>query len=271
MFDYSGEWQAEGKSIQIRVPPPFWLSTWFLILMVFIGIAAIALFIHLRTKIISNRFKQRQVELELSALRSQMNPHFIFNSLNSIQYYILQKEPKAAYTYLTKFSALMRMILQNSRQRFISLAAEKEWLLLYLELEKLRMENQLEYSISIADDINANAIMVPTMLVQPYVENAIIHGLLPKDTDRQLHVRFTLRNNFLHCEIEDNGIGRKESQLLNAKRNKKHTSSGMKITQERLEILGFEHGTIPQLKIHDLTQGTMVVVDLPIIYKQSNE
>jgi len=271
VFDNSGEWQTEGKSIKIHVPSPFWLSTWFLFLMALLVVAAIALFIQLRTKIVSKRFKQRQVELELSALRSQMNPHFIFNSLNSIQYYILQKEPKSAYTYLTKFSTLMRMILQNSRQRFISLTAEKEWLLLYLELEKLRMENELEYSISIADDINANGIMVPTMLVQPYVENAIIHGLLPKEKDRQLQVRFTLLNNFLHVEIEDNGIGRIESEVLNAKRNKKHTSSGMKITQERLEILGYEHKTLPKLEIKDLAQGTMVIVDLPIIYKLNNE
>ncbi len=266
-----GVWQKEGKSLQIHVPPPFWLSNWFFVLLFLIVISAIILIIQLRTKFISKRFKQRQVELELSALRSQMNPHFIFNSLNSIQYYILQKEPKAAYTYLTKFSALMRMILQNSRQRYITLNAEKEWLLLYLELEKLRMENELEYSITIDDDINANGIMVPTMLVQPYVENAIIHGLLPKEKDRQLHVRFTLLNNFLHCEIEDNGIGRKESEILNAKRNKKHTSSGMKITQERLEILGFEHKTMPKLTINDLPQGTIVIVDLPIIYKQNNE
>jgi ligand-binding sensor domain-containing protein len=271
VFDNTGEWQKEGKSIKIHVPPPFWLSTWFLVLMVLVAIAIIARIIQIRTKIISKRFKQRQVELELSALRSQMNPHFIFNSLNSIQYYILQKEPKAAYTYLTKFSTLMRMILQNSRQRFISLTAEKEWLLLYLELEKLRMENELDYSIFIADEINANGIMVPTMLVQPYVENAIIHGLLPKEKDRQLKIRFSIANNLLHVEIEDNGIGRIESEILNAKRNKKHSSSGMKITQERLEILGFEHGTSPKLEIRDLAQGTMVLVDLPIIYKQNNE
>ena len=133
------------------------------------------------------------------------------------------------------------------------------------------MENELEYSIFIADEINANGIMVPTMLVQPYVENAIIHGLLPKEKDRQLKIRFSIANNLLHVEIEDNGIGRIESEILNAKRNKKHSSSGMKITQERLEILGFEHGTSPKLEIRDLAQGTMVLVDLPIIYKQNNE
>lgn len=271
----SGLWEVMGKPVKIIVPPPFWLQWWFISLLTLAGIGLILLIIRTRTRIISRRFKQKQVELELQALRSQMNPHFIFNSLNSIQYYILQKDPPSAYTYLTKFSTLMRMILHNSRERFISLKAEKEWLELYLELEKLRMDNELEYSVEI-EGTDEESTWIPTMLIQPFAENAIVHGLLPKEEKRKLVIRFKASGNQLVCTVVDNGIGRAQSEILNQSRNRSHQSAGMKITGERLEMLGTEFGSSASMAVKDLMDnagkpcGTEVTVIIPLIKQLKN-
>jgi ligand-binding sensor domain-containing protein/uncharacterized membrane-anchored protein YhcB (DUF1043 family) len=269
-----GVWSETARSVNILVEPPFWMTTWFMILAALVLVALIIGFVSFRTRAVAKHYKHRQLELELQALRSQMNPHFIFNSLNSIQYFILQKDSKTAYTYLSKFSSLMRMILQNSRERYISLQAEKDWLDLYLELEKLRMENELEFEVSIADQLNADQTLVPAMMVQPYVENAVIHGLLPKEFNRILKVTFSQKGEYLHCTIEDNGIGREASGILNEKRNKKHASSGMKLTRERLEIITRNNKKKPHLEVIDLkngdgtSAGTMVEIDIPLISKK---
>jgi len=200
-----------------------------------------------------------------------MNPHFIFNSLNSIQYFILKKEPKAAYNYLTKFSSLMRMILQNSKHKSISLKEENDWLKTYLELENLRMENTLEFSITMDNDIQPDRIYVPTMVLQPYVENAIIHGLLPKEGNRKLTIEITLDGQKLKCIISDNGIGRAKSQELNKVRLKHHESTAMNLTKDRLAILNIETGDGVGPKVIDLFDsegnsiGTRVELILPLI------
>ena len=216
------------------------------------------------------------VDLELKALRSQMNPHFIFNSLNSIQYFVLKNEPKEAYTYLTKFSSLMRMILQNARVKYISLHEEYEWLSTYLELEKLRMEQQLDFSITIDESLDPKRTFVPSMLVQPYVENAIVHGLLPKQNNRVLTIRFTRKNKNLQCVIEDNGIGRDKSAELNAQRTKKHKSQGIRVTSERLKVLTQDRDESPEFFIKDLfdengeASGTRVTLILPIVTEKDH-
>ncbi|MBI1307550.1 MAG: hypothetical protein GC181_13190 [Bacteroidetes bacterium] len=263
------------KVIQIIVHPPYWQTWWFRILVGAIILALIGLIFFLRTKAISRSYKHKLVDLELQALRSQMNPHFIFNSLNSIQYFVLKNEPKAAYTYLTKFSTLMRMILQNSGVKYISLKDETEWLTTYLELEKLRLENELEFQIDVAEDLNPKEIMIPSMLIQPYVENAIIHGLLPKNDERKLTVQFSRHGEHIHCVIEDNGIGRAKSRELNEQRTRKYKSQGIKLTGERLEILTQDLKVKPELKIIDLFEngeaaGTRVVLGIPIILKSEN-
>lgn len=205
-----------------------------------------------------------------------MNPHFIFNSLNSIQYFVLKNEPKEAYNYLTKFSSLMRMILQNSRVKYISLQEEYDWLYTYLDLEKLRMENELDYKIEIEDSLDPDHLYVPSMLVQPYVENAIIHGLLPKTSKRALRIEFSKHRGQLRCTIEDNGIGRKMSAELNENRTKKHKSQGIKVTSERLEVLTRDLTESPEFFILDLHDdegnaiGTRVTIFLPIITKLKN-
>jgi ligand-binding sensor domain-containing protein len=270
---HDGVWSKIDKVIRVVVQPPYWQTWWFKLLMVVLAIAVIGLIFFIRTKTLARSYQHQMVDLELKALRSQMNPHFIFNSLNSIQYFVLKNEPKTAYTYLTKFSSLMRMILSNSSLKHITIQAELDWLETYLDLEKVRLENQLEYKLETRQDIDKENTMIPSMLIQPYVENAIIHGLLPKEHNRQLRVTFSIENEQIHCLIEDNGIGRVHSKKINAKRTKKYKSQGIKLTGERLAILTQNLKIKPELKIIDLYDeqgnptGTQVRIVIPILKK----
>jgi sensor histidine kinase YesM len=227
------------------------------------------LLLHLRTRRIQENFSNKLMEMELKALRGQMNPHFIFNSLNSIQYFILKKEPKEAYKYLSKFSGLMRKILQNSRERFISLSEEVETLELYLELEDLRMDGTLDYQIQVDESIDRDKWAIPTMLIQPFVENAIIHGLMPKDSDRKLTITIERSETGLITRIEDNGIGISASRENNRTRVKKHRSAGVDVTEERLKVLSTEKGearlTIQEVMNGDEVIGTRVTLLTPKI------
>ncbi len=182
---------------------------------------------------------QKEVsEKEISALRAQMNPHFIFNSLNSIQHLILVGDKLSAMKYLTKFSRLARKVLDNSTENKVSLADEIGVLDAYLELESLRFDNAFEYNIEVDDRIDCNTMELPLLLVQPFVENSIIHGLLPKKLgNKRLFVRFKLNENDLICEVEDNGIGRLASQTLQNATGRAKKSKGMKITERRLELI----------------------------------
>ncbi len=258
-------------AIRIVIEPPFWQTWWFYSFIVLIIIGIVYLVIKWRTSVINKNYSHKLAELELKALRSQMNPHFIFNSLNSIQYFILKKEPKDAYNYLTKFSSLMRMILQNSKHKSISLKAEHDWLKTYLELENLRMENTLDFSITIDKNLHPDRIYVPTMVLQPYVENAIIHGLLPKEGNHKLTIEILAEGQNLKCIITDNGIGRTSSHELNKTRLKHHESTAMNLTKDRLAILNIETGNgvgpnvIDMFDEHGNSIGTKVELILPLI------
>ena len=258
-------------SIRIIIDPPFWQTWWFYSLLALLVLSIIYFIIKWRTQIIDRNYKHKLADLELKALRSQMNPHFIFNSLNSIQYFILKKEPKDAYNYLTKFSSLMRMILQNSKHKSITLQAEHDWLKTYLELENLRMENSLEFSINIDKNLQADKVYVPTMIFQPYVENAIIHGLLPKEGPRNINIEIRQVDQNLWCSITDNGIGRAQSKELNKSRLKHHESTAMNLTRDRLAILNIDAGEGLGPNIIDLfnengeAAGTRVELVIPLI------
>lgn len=259
--------------IKIIIDPPFWQTWWFYTLFILLLLIIILLIIKWRTGIIDESYKSKLAEMELKALRSQMNPHFIFNSLNSIQYYILKKEPKLAYNYLTKFSNLMRMILQNSKHKLISLKSENDWLKIYLELESLRMENTLDWEININKNINTEKVFLPAMVFQPYIENAIIHGLLPKPDNRKLTINIVIENDILKCIITDNGIGRKKSFEINKSRLKNHESTAMNLTTDRLAILNIETTKGLGPRVFDLYNdnneaiGTKVEITLPVITK----
>ncbi|MCP9757149.1 PAS domain S-box protein [Lacihabitans sp. CCS-44] len=178
----------------------------------------------------ANRLK---AELELRALQMQMNPHFIFNALNSIQSYILNQDTTTANLYLTKFSRLIRLFLESSRSKFIPLFEEINLLTLYIELEKLRFDNKFEFEILFEGRVDKN-IEIPTMILQPFIENAINHGLRYKLQKGLLSIKFYKEKNYLICTIEDDGVGRKNSEIIKDKPIEGYKSQGLKITAERL-------------------------------------
>ena len=204
--------------------------------------------------------------LHLKSLRSQMNPHFIFNSLNSVNQFIAKNDERAANSYLSGFSKLMRLVLDNSHKDFISLAEEKEILSLYLKLEHRRFRDKFDYSLQIDEAIALDQIEIPPMLIQPYIENAIWHGLRYKEEKGQLNVAIHKNKGALLVKITDNGIGRQKSQELKTVNQKTHQSSGMRNTKERMKIINKVYKKQYTVQIDDLnedTTGTVVTLTLP--------
>jgi len=211
--------------------------------------------------------RQQATELEMQALRAQMNPHFIFNSLNSINRFILQNSGEKASEYLIKFSKLVRLILQNSQLAWITLERELESLELYLQLEALRFEYRFEYKIIISKDLDVSALKVPPLITQPYAENAIWHGLMHKNVKGQLDITVDEQNGYLFFRIADDGIGRKKSAALNSKSTTQKKSLGSKITAERIAMLQRSTVTINDLVDHDgAAMGTEVIIKIPANY-----
>jgi tetratricopeptide (TPR) repeat protein len=216
--------------------------------------------------------QQQATELEMQALRAQMNPHFIFNSLNSINKFILQNNKAMASEYLTKFSKLVRMILQNSQASLITLESELEALELYLDLEALRFEHHFDYKISVPKNLDIEVMKVPPLIIQPYAENAIWHGLMHKEEKGHLDIEVRQQNDQLFFKITDDGIGRKQSAALNSRSATKHKSVGLKITAERIAMMQSEKGNESAVTINDLVNpdgsvaGTEVIIKIPVIY-----
>jgi tetratricopeptide (TPR) repeat protein len=197
-------------------------------------------------------FNSQVSEVELKALRTQMNPHFIFNSLRSINEFILNRQTQLASEYLIKFSNLMRSILENSRRKEIILSDEINVLELYMQVELQRMEHPFTYAIELDPEIDPENTLIPPMLLQPIIENSIWHGLAPKDKPGKIIIRIRKENNLILCEVEDNGIG---TELSRSRRNKsgvKATSYGLKITAERLAIIEQIKKIKTQLTFRDL-------------------
>jgi tetratricopeptide (TPR) repeat protein/two-component sensor histidine kinase len=208
---------------------------------------------------------------ELKALRSQMNPHFVFNALNSIQEYIMLNEKRLAGKYLGKFADLMRTYLDQSQKKSVTVQAEVDALKLYLELEKLRFEDSLEYQIHVAEDLDPDDIQLPALLVQPFVENALKHGLLHKQGERKLSVSFIREDDVLICKVKDNGIGRKASEELNKNRNPNHKSYATGAIQERIELINYSMSEPVRFETVDVTNqqgevsGTEVRLFIPMV------
>lgn len=210
----------------------------------------------------------KMVELELQSLRTQLNPHFMFNSLNAIQELILMEDNENSHIYLARFSDLLRMLLDNATVSFIPLKKEIEFLNLYLSLEKLRIPD-LEYRIEVDDDINSSATLIPNMMLQPYIENAIWHGLSHKKGSRELTIKATLREHAIIFSVEDNGVGRKKALELKSQYRKEHKSKGMELLSKRFNLLSREFGAEIQTSVIDLEsntgpQGTLVKIIVPI-------
>ena len=229
----------------------------------------------LKSENVQAELRQKALELEMQALRAQMNPHFIFNCLSSINRFIIKNETEAASDYLTRFSRLIRMVLINSQRSLITLEDELEMLKLYLDMERLRFKNSFDYNIHFKNTVDAGAIFIPPLLLQPFCENAIWHGLMHKDGYGQLDISINMEKKILHCEITDNGIGREKAGELKSKSAEKDKSMGLKITKERLALLNQDNGAQTFYEIEDLynesrnAAGTKV--KLQIKYKESIE
>jgi sensor histidine kinase YesM len=226
--------------------------------------------------------QKQSAELEMQALRAQMNPHFIFNSLSSINHFILKNESKTASNYLTRFSRLIRMVLINSQKSLITLEDELQMLDLYLEMERLRFKNSFDYSITFLNTIDSDNIFIPPLLLQPFCENAIWHGLMHKEGQGRLDIELSMsrgtpseENKILNCTITDNGIGRERAEEMKSKSAEKEKSMGLKITQGRLNLLNQEKGIHTFYNIEDLkdaygnASGTRV--NLKISYQRATD
>ena len=214
---------------------------------------------------------QRVHSTEIAALRAQMNPHFIFNCLNSIQYFTAKNDSESASNYLSKFSKLIRLVLENSRSEKVSLQNELETLRLYIEMEAMRFQNKLSYQLNVASDIEQEYIQIPPLLLQPFVENAIWHGLMHKEEGGTITVDVIQKNNaIIQVVVTDNGIGRQKSAEFKSKTATKNKSFGMKVTAERIELINQLYKTATEVKIIDLkneagfASGTRVIVEIPI-------
>ncbi len=235
---------------------------------------AIGLLILSRAKINSKRrlseMNRKISEMTQANLRQQMNPHFIFNTLNSIQYYMYQHDKLATNNYLTKFSSLMRKVLENSQHTSIPLRDELDALNLYLELETIRFKDKFDFTIKVDEEIDTLQFKVPTMLIQPYVENSICHGLMPSEGKGLIKIDIKLEKEYLACTIEDNGIGREASRDQKTSSKKNHSSLGTQIVSSRLDLVNALYGTSLKTiytdlkKINGEPSGTRVEIQIPL-------
>jgi hypothetical protein len=225
-----------------EIKPPFWKTWWFQLLTVLTVAAIVFLVIRIRINNIKKTasIKQQLTELEVKALRAQMNPHFIFNAMNSIQHFVFNKDVDKASHYLTEFSRLLRMVLQHSKQPTISLTDEMNILDLYLKIEALRMGPEFIYNITAEETIEeTDAVKIPSMLVQPFVENALKHGLYSKIGDKKVTINFTMpKDGELICIVIDNGIGRERASAESAEQmiQMPHGGDGIALVKNRLQL-----------------------------------
>jgi len=269
-------WGTQDTTLLVNIVPAIWQRTPFKVSITVFFILLISLVVYRRVKkrIHEERARhgveKRIAELELNALQMQMNPHFIFNTISSIQHFVLNKNEITAYTYLTNFARLMRLYLESSKNRFISLKMETELLELYLSLEKLRYENRIDYMLVIAPELDLEHICIPPMLLQPFIENAIKHGLANKDANGMLLIEIGLSKDdpsFIHCVVDDNGIGREQAARIRKQRKNEHVSRGMEIVAERIKTYNFISGKTITFRIADKSYpevGTRVEIFIPV-------
>ncbi len=265
-----GDWSDSIRQAFV-ITPPFWQTYWFYGLLV----GLLGLLVYWSVKTIQRRERKRNeinrrfAELELSALQSQMDPHFLFNILNAIQHSILTKDNARANESLNRFAKLMRLFLTSSKQEEMTLAEEVELLDQYCALNQYCYEGDFEYNIEIKDGLDKEEETVPGMIIQPHVENAIRHGLIPRKGDGKLEVIFSRKGKQgLRCIVKDNGVGREESERLKRMSNRDRSSFGMQLTQDRADALRQLYGVHIEIRINDLkgdgeeSIGTEVVIDI---------
>ena len=278
-----GVWTTDPHVMSFTIRPPWYRTWWARLLGVVLFLAVVYAIYRFRVQQIARReafkrqeaefrqkeaeYKQLVAETETAVLRLQMNPHFIFNTMNSINSYILRRDMEQANDYLNRFARLMRMILELSEHPFTSLDEEVELLELYLQAEAMRLRKELHYSFEVDEQLDPEDTLLPTMLLQPFVENAIWHGISPRQEAGHIRIGFRQNESQLICTVEDDGVGRAAS----AKTSSGHTSKALDITQKRLDMLAQQEGGEAHLTIDDLHHpdgtpaGTRVTVTLPLI------
>lgn len=277
---YNNE-KTELQTIQFEIKKPFWLNTFFLIGMGILFLVLIYSFykwqiLKLKRK---NELQLEKVNLEknlnqskLKAIKSQMNPHFFYNALNTIQSFILSNDKKQAVNYLSKFSTLTRTILEMTEKDLVSITEEIKTLSLYLDIEKVRFNDDFNYEILADFNVDADNIKIPSMFLQPFVENAVKHGLLHQTEEKKLKIHFEKVADQIKISIDDNGIGRKKSHELNQIKNNKHQSFATNAMQNRVNLLNQFTQTnisieyIDKQNQNNQSLGTTVVFVIPIIY-----
>lgn len=268
-----GQESLSPATLQFVILLPLWKKWWFILLVIlFIGFLSYYLYSH-RMRTIR---KEHNLQSDLNwyrqqALSRQMDPHFVFNTLNSIQSYIIKNDRLASSQYLSKFARLMRLILNNSQNHAVPLSDEIAALNLYMELESLRFQNRFEFNISTDISVDPETCYIPAFLIQPFIENAIWHGIMALQTNGVINVNFKMEEGNLLCVIEDNGVGRKKSLEMKGESELKKKSLGISLVKSRLNILNNYYGVNMSVKFTDLYNadhspaGTRVSLNLPII------
>jgi len=257
-------------TFDFQISPPWYKTWWFYALSGFFVFLIIYFTYKNRIKRIREKahIQQKISELKLDALKAQMNPHFIFNAFNSLQKYILLQETTEALNYMSEFASLIRKTLDNSTEKEIRLSEEIEYLKTYLELEKIRVSN-LDYSITVDKMLDTEYLLIPPMLIQPFVENAILHGIRHLKKQGMMKISFEKDHLFLKVTIEDNGIGRKQSLEINQKNRLSHHSKGTSITEQRIKLLSEKKSNKLRVQTFDLetdgeVSGTKVILYIPM-------
>lgn len=261
---YGGRTELPAQAISVSFP--IYKLWWFYVLLVLFIMGLAFLLVRKRIRYIQRKeeAKNQLIQSQLTALKVQMNPHFMFNTLNSLQDLILRQDFKNTNYYLSKYASLMRLILENSERNEIGVDEELEMLDTYLMLEKLRFGDDFNFEIQCPDDFIDQNYQIPPMIIQPYVENAIKHGLLHQSGEKRLTVCFTEEENHLKCTVTDNGIGRHASHRINERQGKSHQSFSSKATDRRLRLMQNFHNKVFNVKIIDLMEngqtGTQVIL-----------
>jgi ligand-binding sensor domain-containing protein/two-component sensor histidine kinase len=280
MIDYQGTDSANTLLYRFRVLPPFWQRWWFYVLLTLITLVLAAFIFRIRLTAVRKKqileLKRLKLENELrltqqNALKAQMNPHFLFNVLNSIKGYIYENDKKNAARYLSDFSSLVRTILELSNKPTVSLERELEALKLYIDLEAMLMEHNFEFKLNVDANLDLSSIQIPALLLQPYVENAFKHGLRHKAGEKilEINIRMDHEEQLLIIEVTDNGIGRKAADELNAQNRAEHHPFATSAMEKRIELLNFERKDVVGVEIRDnfieeRSFGTSVIIRIHV-------
>ncbi len=268
---------SEPVFIGLKLPKPFYRNTYFIVLVIMVSVFGFVGIGYLRLRLTQNHQREKElvnskmVRLEQYALQAQMNPHFIFNCLSSLQHYLYENNVKEGNRLLTRFSSLVRQTLDNSSQLFISLDDEIKYLTNYLEVEQIRYDHKFHFEISVDDDLPVERVNIPNMILQPFVENAIKHGIRYV-SDGKIDISFSIERDMLICSVKDNGIGRNNTKSSRGILHDSHHSKGLSLTSRRINLLNSMANGNVMLSIKDLVDeaekslGTQVIVKVPLGY-----